>query len=247
MYPILVSIGPLRLYSYGLMLAIAFLTAAHFAVRRSYLFNIPKEIINNLTLLIIIAGVIGARIVYVIMNLNYFRAHRLEIFMINRGGLVFYGGFILAFIASVIFVRINKISLLDTADLLAPFIALGHSIGRIGCFLNGCCYGKQTHCIIGVKFPGTEVKVWPTQLISSCGLFIIFLVLFCLQQKRKFKGEIIFSYLTIYGIFRFLEDFLRGDLTSIFYFLTTTQTISIGFIIVGLLGLIFFSKWQKRI
>jgi phosphatidylglycerol:prolipoprotein diacylglycerol transferase len=201
---------------------------------------------NNLTLLIIIAGIIGARIVYVAMNMNYFISHPIEAFMINRGGLVFYGGFILAFLASVIFVKINKVSALDTADLLAPFIALGHSIGRIGCFLNGCCYGKQTSAFIGVRFPHTDVNVWPTQPISSLGLLIIFFVLFYLQRKRRFKGEIIFLYIISYGIFRFLEDFLRGDLIPLFYIFTATQLISAGFIIIGIAGLLSFSRWQKR-
>jgi phosphatidylglycerol---prolipoprotein diacylglyceryl transferase len=235
MHPILLTIGPIRIYSYGVMLAIAFLVSLSLASKRSALFKITKENLNTLFLILLLSGIAGARVVYVISNFDFFINHPLDIFMINRGGLVFYGGLIFAPVFGVIYAKKKGISIADAADLLAPFIALGHSIGRIGCFLNGCCFGRPTDSIFGIRFPLNPVAVYPTQLFSSAGLFCIFLVLFFMQKKRKFKGQIIASYMVLYGAFRFFIEFLRGDLTPIFYNLTLTQIISIIAVLAGLL------------
>jgi phosphatidylglycerol:prolipoprotein diacylglycerol transferase len=169
------------------------------------------------------------------MNARYFRQHISEIFMIHRGGLVFYGGVILAFACGLIFIKWKRYSVSDTADLLAPFIALAHAIGRIGCFLNGCCYGKPTSSFLGVKFPFTDVKIYPTQIFSFIGLLFIFLMLFRLQKKRRFGAQIFLLYLISYGVFRFLMDFLRGDLYPVFAGLTVTQIISVAIVIPALI------------
>ena len=245
MHPVLFSIGFLRVYSYGFMLAVAFLISNYLASRRSHIFNLPGDYINNLTLILLVSGIIGARVFYVLMNIEYFSKKPLESFMISRGGLVFYGGLLLAFLSGIIFSKINKLSILDTADLIAPFAALGHAIGRIGCFLNGCCYGKETISPLGIKYPGIDAKIYPTQLFSSAGLFIIFLILFYLQPKRKFKGQVLFLYLILYGISRFFIEFLRGDLMPVYYNLTLTQLISIACVIAGLL-LYFIGERHER-
>ena len=239
MHPILLTIGPIRIYSYGVMLAIAFLVSISLASKRCVLFKITKEHLNTLFLILLLSGIVGARIVYVISNFDFFINYPLDIFMINRGGLVFYGGLIFAPVFGVIYAKKKGISITDAADLLAPFIALGHSIGRIGCFLNGCCFGRPTDSIFGIQFPLSPVAVYPTQIFSSAGLFCIFLVLFFMQKKRKFKGQIIASYMVLYGAFRFFIEFLRGDLMSIFYNLTLTQIISIIAVSAGLLFYIF--------
>lgn len=234
MYPILFSIGPVTVYSYGFMLAVAFIVATSLVSRRVHLFNISKDSIGGLALTLLISGIIGARTFYVLLNIGYFSRHPFEALLINRGGLVFYGGVLLATLAGVVFVRIHKLSILDTADLVAPFVALGHAIGRIGCFLNGCCYGKPTSSVLGVIFPHSDVRVYPTQLFSSAGLFIIFFLLFYLQGRRRFRGHIILLYLILYGIFRFCMDFLRGDLQALFYGLTIAQIISVVVVLAGL-------------
>jgi phosphatidylglycerol---prolipoprotein diacylglyceryl transferase len=121
----------------------------------------------------------------------------------------------------------------DTADLIAPFIALGHAIGRIGCFLNGCCFGRPTDSILGVCFPNSITKVFPTQLFSSSGLFVIFAFLFYLQTRRRFRGEIISLYLVLYGVLRFFVEFLRGDSGPVLFDLSFSQIISVLSVIVG--------------
>ena len=241
MHPILFVIGPIKIYSYGVMLAIAFLVSLNLASTRCAFFNIKKDSFNTLVIILLVSGIVGARIVYVLTNLDFFIQYPLDVFMVNRGGLVFYGAFIFSPIFGIAYAKKSGISIPDAADLLAPFIALGHSIGRIGCFLNGCCFGRPTDSIFGVQFPFSLVKVYPTQLFSSAGLFCIFLALFFIQKRRRFKGEIIALYFVMYGVFRFIIEFLRGDLAPLFYSLSLTQIISIIFIAAGIL-LFYISK-----
>ena len=216
------------------MLAVAFIIATSLASRRAHIFNIPKDSISGLGLSILICGIIGARALYLLLNIGYFSRHPFEALLINRGGLVFYGAILPGFLAGMVFARIHKLSVLDIADLLVPFIALAHAIGRIGCFLNGCCYGRQTSSIAGVIFPYTDARIYPAQLFSSAGLFIIFLALFYQQGRRRFKGQILLLYFIIYGIFRFSMDFLRGDLQAIFLGLTISQMVSAVIVLIGL-------------
>jgi len=225
--------GRITVYSYGAMLALAFILTALLASKRSRVFNIPEESVGNLVFVLLVAGLVGARALYVLLNATYFSRHPVEVLFINRGGLVFYGGFISALAAGFIFARIHKMPILDT-DLLAPFVALGHAIGRIGCFLNGCCYGKPTSSGLGIVFPYSDTAIYPTQLFSSAGLFIIFIALFFMQGRRRFKGEIFSLYLISYGALRFLLEFLRGDVEPLILWFGTGQLISIGLVAAGL-------------
>jgi phosphatidylglycerol---prolipoprotein diacylglyceryl transferase len=242
MHPVLFTIGPIKIYSYGVMLAIAFLLAFKLASRRCELFNINRDILNNLAIILLISGIAGSRLLYVFSNWHYFLKHPLDVFMISKGGLVFYGGLIFSFIAGIVYAKLSNFSALDTADLIAPFLALGHSIGRIGCFLNGCCFGKPTDSAFGICFPHSIGKVYPTQIFSSVGLFFIFVLLFYIQKKRVFKGEIISIYLILYGTFRFFIEFLRGDLRPILYILSLTQVISIAAACIGVLLFCIFKQ-----
>ncbi len=245
MHPILFSIGPLEIHSYGLMLGLAFLITMYLSSRRASLFDLPAEAIGNLIIVFLVSGIIGARIAYVLSNMNLFLRSPLQILMINKGGLIFYGGLILALVAGVVFAKITNFSILDAADLMAPFIALGHSIGRVGCFLNGCCYGKETSSFLGVWFPDTLVKVYPTQLFSFAGLLVIFFLLFLFQSRRSFKGEIISLYFIFYGAFRFLVEFLRGDATQIFLCLSLAQLISVVSVSAGIVLFISMKRLKR--
>lgn len=227
------------------MLGLAFLVTIYSASKRAGIFDISGEAVSNLIILFLVSGVIGARIAYVLANMSDFTGCPLQILMINKGGLIFYGGFVLASIAGVVFAKITNLAILDTADIIAPFIALGHAIGRLGCFLNGCCFGKPTGSFLGVQFPHTLAKVYPTQLFSFAGLLIIFFFLLFFQSRRKFKGEIISLYLILYGIFRFFIEFLRGDLLPVFHGLTSAQLVSIIFVIVGTILFVFMKHLKK--
>lgn len=210
MHPVLFKIGPYSVYSYGAMLALAFLACSFLAKRRAASIGMDGEKILDFTVVLIISGVIGGRLMFVLLDLEYFKTRPLDIFKLWEGGLVWYGGFILAVISGAAFLRINKMPMLKTADLLMPYVALGQAIGRIGCFLNGCCYGKSI--------------ALPTQLFESAAMFIVYLIL---RRRVPSNGRTFFLYLILYSSFRFFIEFLRGDNMLVIMGLTFSQFISI--------------------
>lgn len=224
MHPVLFKIGPYQLYSYGAMLALAFLVCSFLAKKRAASFGIDGEKVLDLTVLLIISGVIGGRAMFVLLDFGYFKARPLDIFKLWEGGLVWYGGFVLAVISGAVFLRIYKMPVLKTADLMMPYVALGQSIGRIGCFLNGCCYGKATVLPIGVVFNPERGAVLPTQLFESAAMFIVYLIL---RRRIPSNGRTLFLYLMLYSAFRFLNEFLRGDNMLAVMGLTFSQFISV--------------------
>lgn len=210
MHPVLFKIGPFPVYSYGAMLALAFLICSFLAKRRAASIGMDGGKILDLTVVLIISGVIGGRLMFVLLDLEYFKTRPLDIFKLWEGGLVWYGGFILAVISGAAFLRINKMPMLKTADLMMPYVALGQAIGRIGCFLNGCCYGKSI--------------TLPTQLFESAAMFIVYLIL---RRRVPSNGRTFFLYLILYSVFRFFIEFLRGDNMLVIMGLTFSQFISI--------------------
>lgn len=224
MYPIICTIGPFTLYSYGLMLALAFLTAAYLTGRQAKKENIDKEIIFNALFFAFICGIIGARILYVAQNFGLYRARPIEIIMLQHGGLSWLGGLISGSLWAVGYLKRKKIPVYKALDLAAPFAALGQAIGRVGCFLNGCCYGKGDI---------------PAQLYSALILIFIFIILRILQDKPHKEGEIFFTYLLLYALKRFFIEFLRGDTRIIFSGLSLFQVTSLGLFIFALVKLTF--------
>lgn len=255
MYRVLLRIGNFTLYSYGVMLLIAYLLGVWIGTLEGKRRGIDPRKIEGLALWIILGGVIGARIWYVLEHLSEYSRNPFEIFMIWRGGLVFYGGFIGGFIGGILYLKISNLVFYEIADVSAPALALAFAIGRIGCFLNGCCYGKITNSWIGIRFPSRDLPpvycdhlrngyiepgslsslpVIPTQLISSLDCFVIFLILWFLRKKME-KGSLFFLFLILYGIHRFIIDFFRyyeGN-ALILKYLTLSQVMSILFILTG--------------
>lgn len=227
MHPILFKAGFITVYSYGVMLSLAFLLAVFFAGRQAQKQNIPAEKIWDLGFVLIIAGIIGARILFIALNLRfYLSAAWWEIFMLHHGGLVFYGGLISALIGGVIFLKYNNLPILSMADLVIPYVALAQAIGRLGCFLNGCCYGRVTHLFLGIRFPHNDNSLHPTQLYSAVFLFLLFLGLAGIGRRRKFAGQVFILYFIFYGIGRFIVEFFRGDNPIFFAGLTVSQVLS---------------------
>ena len=210
MHPVLFKIGPYSVYSYGAMLALAFLVCSFLAKRRAASIGMDGEKILDLTVLLIMSGVIGGRIMFVVLDLEYFKTRPLDIFKLWEGGLVWYGGLILAVISGAVFLRIYKMPILKTADLMMPYVALGQAIGRIGCFLNGCCYGKT--------------PALPTQLFESAAMLIVYLIL---RRRVPSNGRTFFLYLILYSVFRFFNEFIRGDNMLAVMGLTFSQFISV--------------------
>ena len=224
MHPVLFKAGCFPVYSYGAMLALAFLVCSFLAKRRASAIGMDGEKILDLMVTLIVSGVIGGRLMFVLLDLDYFRSRPLDIFKLWEGGLVWYGGFILAVVSGVVFLRKYKMPILKTADLMMPYVALGQAIGRIGCFLNGCCYGKPTTLPIGVVFNPEQGAVLPTQLFESAAMFVIYLIL---RRRLPSNGRMFFLYLMMYSAFRFLVEFLRGDNMLVIIGLTFSQFVSI--------------------
>lgn len=224
MYPILFKIGPVQIYSYGAMLALAFLVVAFFARRRALALGMDGDAILDLCVWLVVSGIIGARLFFILLNLDYYRENPLETVMLWKGGLVWYGGLIAAMIAAIIFLTAKKMPALKTGDLMMPYIALGQSIGRTGCFLNGCCYGKPAPAKFGVIFNALQGPVYPTQLYESAAMFAVFLIL---RKCVPANGRTLFLYLILYSCIRFAIEFLRGDNPVIMMGLTISQIISV--------------------
>lgn len=236
MYPEICKIGPFTVYSYGLMMVAAFITASLLACRQAKKQNIDPDKIFNLLFTVFIFGIIGGRIFYIINNLSYYIKNPLEMIMLQKGGLVWYGGLTLGIISGLIFLRKEKLSVYPVLDVVTPFVALGQSIGRIGCLLNGCCFGRES--IYGIYFPVHHAVLIPTQAYSSLLLILIFIILRIMQERPHKKGEIFFLYLLLYSGMRFFIEFFRADSPTIFGGLTIFQLISI---IIFLLSLIMFA------
>lgn len=214
MHPIIFQFGPLTIYSYGLLVALGFIIATFLVSRQAIKFDIHPDRIISLSLLILISGIIGARVLYILFNIGYYLSNPLEIIMITHGGLVFYGGAISAFLFGLIYVKKAGLSILNTADLVVPYVALGHSIGRIGCLLNGCCFGS----LFGI----------PIQIYSSLALIFIFVLLRFGQDRPHKAGRILYSYFLLYSVKRFIIEFWRAEHTAIFLGITLFQIISIA-------------------
>ena len=242
MHPILFQFGPLKIYSYGLFVALAFIAGTYLAKSEASRQNMVPERILDLSLCLAISGILGARLLYILQNLRFYIRNPGEILMLYKGGLSFYGGFILAVICAIIFLRRGRLPLLKTLDIIVPYLALGQAIGRIGCLLNSCCYGRATDSLFGVYFPGEVFARHPTQIYSSLSLLSIFVILRILQAKKvKIPGQIFLLYCLLYSAIRFSIEYLRGDNLRILANLTIHQLISIGIFVISGLFL-----WKRR-
>ncbi len=268
MHPIAFQFGSLTIHWYGVMIALAFLAGLWTATRRARHENISSERIADIVIWIMVGAILGARIVYVATYWkDEFAGQPLsEIFMIQHGGLVYYGGLIGATIAGVIYIRWKKLPLWKTADVLAPSIALGNVFGRIGCFLNGCCFGRVCSLPWAVRFPNQSyawaqqyqqglvgkdtpaLPVHPTEIYDALNNFILYLLLAWLFRRKKFDGQIFATYLIGYAIIRTIMEYFRGDYPpdQIHYGLTPGELISIPIFIMGLLLAAMLSRSQKK-
>lgn len=234
MHPVLFSYGSVTIYSYGFAVALGVLVALFFLARRGAREGFNANDVTDCAIYSVFSGVVGGRIIYVLKNWNEFVSNPIAIFELWKGGLVFYGGVGGALIFFILFCRAKKISFFRLADLFVPYLALAHVFGRIGCFLNGCCYGKPTVLPWGVSFPGQIVVLHPVQIYEAFFLFVLFLTLSGLYSRRRFDGEIFLLYFVIYPAGRFAFEFLRGDQYSCFLGLTLFQVVSMVIIAAAL-------------
>ena len=241
MYPELLKIGGFTIYTYGVLVALGFFIGIQYVIKYSKNL-IDKQQMYDFLFYVIIFGIIGARLFYVLVNLQYYISDPLEILQVWKGGLVYYGGFIFVLAFSYIYCKNKKINILKFADIFAPALALGHSFGRIGCFFSGCCYGKNTDCFIAIA------NKHPTQIYEALGNIIIFFILNKLLKKIHVNGNIFILYMFMYSMLRFFVEFLRGDDRGQFLFgLSPAQNISVIIFIIAVILLFFNSKKRKNL
>ena len=226
MHPILFSLGKINIYSYGLMVAIGIVISVLFIEKQAEVYGIDKEKVIDLIFWTVIWGLVGGRVLYVLLYPGIYLQNPMEILKIYEGGLVFFGSLFFGIAAAFVNFKTKKLPVLKTIDLLILYVPLAHAFGRVGCFLNGCCGGKPTDCFLGVTFPGHSQSVHPTQLYSVFGLLLIFFILKKIQSKQKFPGQIFAGYLILYPIFRFSIEFLRVN-PRVFFGLSVYQIISL--------------------
>lgn len=250
MYPVFFNIGSFSLHTYGLFVALGLLTAVAVSKKLGKSCGISPQTISDLFFVIILSAVVGARLLYVVINFEYYQRNFLEIFKIWNGGLVFFGGFLAAVIACAVYIKHHKHDLWQIADVLAPGVALGHAIGRIGCLFAGCCYGRECDLPFAIRFnhPLTlapmGVDLHPTQIYMVISNLLLFSILWFLFKRKHFKGQIFLSYIMLYSLFRSFIEFFRGDFRGdfIFDFISLSQGIGI---IVFIVALIFLMKRKK--
>ncbi|MCM8762760.1 MAG: prolipoprotein diacylglyceryl transferase [Candidatus Omnitrophica bacterium] len=240
MHPVIFSIGPIHIYAYGLLLVLAFFIATVLATLQARQRGINPELIWNLAFILTISGIIGARILYVLENLNFYLKNPLEIIILQHGGLSWFGGLALASIFGIRYLRKKQLAIYGILDLLVPYLALAQSIGRIGCFLNGCCYGRES--IWGVYFPVHNKVLLPTQIYSSLILLLIFIILRLLSSKSLPGGFIFYTYLILYSVKRFFIEFLRADNRPFIWGLSLFQIICLFLFIFSLIKLFSLRK-----
>jgi len=222
------------------LLAIAFVVGSTLAAMQARRQNIEPDIIFNLSFVIVISGVIGARIFYVLTNLGDYLKNPLEMVMLQQGGLSWFGGLILGAAAGIAYIKYKKLPLLKVLDLMSPFVALSQSIGRIGCLLNGCCFGKES--AYGLYFPVHGKVLIPTQMYSSLTLLFIFIILRTLQERPHKQGYVFLTYLALYSVARFFIEFWRADNPAIILTLTLFQVLSIALFCLALSGFLLLRK-----
>ncbi|TCL60904.1 phosphatidylglycerol:prolipoprotein diacylglycerol transferase [Hydrogenispora ethanolica] len=211
MKPVLFNLFGLSIHSYGLMLAVAFLVGIFGAGRQAQRrLGIPLDTIVDLATWILIGAVAGARIAYVVTDYQLYVRAPWEILKLSSGGLAFHGGLIGGFLAGFGFLRLKKIYPWTLADLLAPFIALGYSLVRIGCLLNGCCYGKASGLPWALPCAyGDATLRHPTQLYSLVGSLVLFVILWRNLDHHRFPGFLFLLYVGLYSMLRFGVEFFR--------------------------------------
>ena len=240
MHPILFSVGDWPVYSYGVLLAAAYLIGLQLGVMRARKAGVDPARVMDLGIYLIIAALVGAKLMLIAVDWEYFKSQPRELLSLVRAGGVFYGGLIAAVAVGLWLVRRYKLPVWTTADLMAPGIALGHVVGRFGCLLAGCCYGKPTDVPWAITFTdplaaqnvGTPlgIPLHPTQLYDAGAELIILGVLLFTERKGKpFAGRTFWLYLLLYGISRFIIEFYRGDPNrgTVMAGLSTSQFVSL--------------------
>ncbi len=260
MYPKLFDFGEVSLWghsfsaflpTYGFLLAVGFLLALKLAAARGKKAGVETQLVLDLGLYILISALLGAKLLLLIVDWQHYQH---DPFSLLRSGGVFYGGLVAAVATSWWFFHKHRLPVWKMTDIMAPSIAFGHAIGRLGCFSAGCCFGKPTSAFWGVTFTNPyareisgvplEVSLHPTQLYEAGAEFVIFLVLLLLLKRKQFDGQVFWAYVALYAVARFIIEFFRGDQRGFVFggALSTSQFIGILMLAAATVGLILLRR-----
>jgi len=238
MHPILFDFGGFTIYSYGVLLATAYLLGLQFALIRARSRSLDRERVMDLGIWIIISALLGAKLLLLVIDYRQFLSNPGTIGDLLRSGGVFYGGLIAAVTVALVYIWRHRMPMWTTTDVFAPGIALGHVVGRLGCLLAGCCFGRPTSVPWAISFhdpsafatSGTPlgVPLHPTQLYEAGAEALILVFLLAFERRgRTFPGRTFWSYMLLYGVSRFIIEFFRGDPRgTVFDALSTSQFVS---------------------
>lgn len=254
MYPVLLQLGPVKVFTYGFLLALAFISALYLAGREAKRRGWDPQVIYDLGFYIVIAALIGSRLFHVVLEWSYFRAHPWEILALWKGGLAFQGGLVVGLLTVIYYIRRHGLPFWDTLDILAVGMPFGQFVGRLGCLMAGCCYGRPTNLPWGIAFTHPEtlasprgVPLHPTQLYESLLSLGVFFLLRSLAPRQRFAGQLLAAYFILAGLVRFLVEFWRGDDRGpvLFWQMPTTQVVALGLAGVGV-GLWLWRSWSQK-
>jgi phosphatidylglycerol---prolipoprotein diacylglyceryl transferase len=253
MYPRLFELGPITVYTYGVLLAAAYLLGLQLAIVRAKKRGLDHARVLDLGIYIIISALIGAKLLLLVTDFRAFTNDPRELLTLARSGGVFYGGLILAVAVALWYIRRVGLPLWTTCDVFAPGIALGHVVGRFGCLFAGCCYGKPTMRPWGITFTdpfaaanvGTPLNqpLHPTQLYEAgAELLILFILLATERKGRPFAGRTFWLYMFLYAVSRFIIEFYRGDERGMVFMFSTSQFISLLLAPLAVVMLVYLSR-----
>jgi phosphatidylglycerol:prolipoprotein diacylglycerol transferase len=254
MHPILFEFGGFTIYSYGVLLAAAYLLGLQFALIRARSRGLDRERVMDLGIWIIISALVGAKLLLLVVDYRPFLANPRTIVDLLRSGGVFYGGLIAAVTVALFYIWRHRMPMWTTTDVFAPGIALGHVVGRLGCLLAGCCFGRPTSAPWAISFhdpnafatSGTPlgVSLHPTQLYEAGAEALILVFLLAFERRgRPFPGRTFWSYMLLYGVSRFIIEFYRGDPRgTVFDALSTSQFVSVILVPLSVVMLLLLSR-----
>src|SRR5262245_15590901 len=253
MHPELFSLGPVTVYTYGVLLAASYLLGLQFAMWRARKWNLDASRILDLGIYIIVAALLGAKLLLLVTDFDQFRASPADLLSLARSGGVFYGGLISAVAVAFWYIHRYRLPFWTTCDAFAPAIALGHVTGRLGCFAAGCCYGKPTNVPWAVVFTdplaaanvGTPlgIPLHPTQLYEAGAELLILVVILATERRgRPFPGRTFWFYMILYAITRYIIEIFRGDPRGVVFGISTSQFISVLLAPLAIAMLIWLSR-----
>lgn len=247
MHPILFNIGPVPIRSFGLLMVIAFFVGLHLSTRRAERLGVDKAKVWDLGVWLILAGALGARVLYILQDWKHYSANTNEIWSLQFNGLTSFGGLIGGLLMLVFYARKHKLSSRTLLDVFAPGLLVAHAIGRVGCLLNGCCFGGDTSMWFGVHQDGQKGLFVPAQLADSAMVLIAWGLLTMIERRRPLAPGQSFAFAIIgYNVSRFFYEFLRAGSSSTYWGalpITEAQALAVA---LAALGAVMFIVWRGR-